>query len=90
MNANRTSVDFAYLKSNMVGKQLDIYFTHESSKSVHIKILSFDGKVLQKANLQTAPGFSNHQMPVNNLPRGFYLVNVSNGTDYSNFKIFKE
>ncbi len=90
LNANRTSVDFAYLKSNMVGKQLDIYFTHESSKSVQVKILSFDGKVLQKANLQTAPGFSNHQMPVNNLPRGFYLVNVSNGTDYSNFKIFKE
>ena len=90
LNINQTATDFAYLKTNMVSKQLDIYFNNEGSKSVQVKILSFDGKVLQKANLETAPGFSSHQILLNNLSRGFYLVNVSNGKRFTNFKIFKD
>lgn len=90
LTINRTTTDFAFLKTNRVSSKLDIYFNDESSKSVQVKILSFDGKVLQKAALQTAPGFSSHQIPLNNLPRGFYLVNVSNGISYTNFKIFKD
>ena len=90
LNVNRTLTDFAYLKTNMLSKQLDLYFNNETSKSVQVKILSFDGKVLQKTSFQTAPGFSSHKMQINILPRGFYLVNVSNGIEYSNFKIFKE
>ncbi len=90
LSIKNTTAEFAYLKTNMVNRQLDIYFNNESSKAVQVKVLSFDGKVLQKVSLQTAPGFSSHQIMLNNLPRGFYLVNVSNGSSYSNFKIFKD
>lgn len=87
---NRTATDFAYLKTNSVTNQLDVYFNNPGSKLVAVKILSFDGKLLQKAGFQTAPGFSTHQININHLPRGFYLVNVGNGSSYTNFKIFKD
>jgi hypothetical protein len=76
-----------YLYPNPVVDILTIQFVSTGSKTANVELLSIEGKLLYKGQIN---GTSSYQINVSQFRQGIYLCQVSNGTSIKTTKFLKQ
>lgn len=84
---NQNSENFAFIRSESGQKQLVLRFDKPSW--IRIDLLSVSGVMLSHIYEGTVDGELGIDIPINNLPRGMYLLKVDTGSGDVLFKIIK-
>lgn len=92
INELLSNVSFYELNPNPANQNLIIKCNSESltNKQTCISIFSNDGKLVKKENLQTNSNQIEQTINIEDLARGFYHINISNGQYSQNLKFIKD
>jgi hypothetical protein len=93
---NQQSLDIKILKNiynisytNPFSESIELLFESNINELTRIKLFNSNGAIIKELNHFSIIGLNSINISTNNLPKGFYIINIENDNCYTKLKLIK-